>query len=253
MLVGYGGPRLRAGEAVRWQVKVWTDLGESDWSVHHAFELGLLEPGEWSARWIAPIEPEPMPPGRRPAMLVRGEFELDERAVIRARLHATAHGLYEAFLNGRRVGDAELTPGFTEYRDRLQVQTYDVTDLLRTAFNAVGAILSDGWFRGQVGLPRAHDQWGPRLAFLAQLRIDFANGSTVVPGTDERWRSARSHIDAADLIAGQSVDLRRRPEGWCDPGFDDVGWERVAVVDHGYANLVASPAPPVRAVQQLPG
>jgi alpha-L-rhamnosidase len=251
VLVGYGGPRLRAGEAVRWQVKVWTDLGESDWSAHHAFELGPLEPGDWSARWIALIDAEPMPPGRRPAMLVRGEFELDERAVIRARLHATAHGLYEAFLNGRRVGDAELTPGFTEYRDRLQVQTYDVADLLRPGFNAVGAILSDGWYRGQVGLPRAHDQWGDQLAFLAQLRIDFADGSIVVLGTDERWRSARSHIDAADLIAGQSVDLRRRPEGWCAPRFDDAGWERVVVVDHGYANLVASPAPPVRAVQEL--
>jgi alpha-L-rhamnosidase len=251
VLVGYGGPRLRAGETVRWQVKLWTDLGESEWSAHHAFELGLLEPGDWSARWIAPIEPEPMPPGRRPAMLVRGEFELDERAVMRARLHATAHGLYEAFLNGRRVGDAELTPGFTEYRDRLQVQTYDVADLLRPGFNAVGAILSDGWYRGQVGLPRAHDQWGDQLAFLAQLRIDFADGSIVVLGTDERWRSARSHIDAADLIAGQSVDFRRRHEGWCDPGFDDAGWERVVVVDHGYANLVASPAPPVRSVQPL--
>ena len=120
-------------------------------------------------------------------------------------------------MNGTRVGDAELTPGFTEYRDRLQVQTYDVTSLVRPGVNALGAILSDGWYRGQVGLPRAHDQWGSELGFLAQVRVDLADGSTVVAGTGDGWRSARSHIDAADLIAGQSVDLTRRRTAGANP------------------------------------
>ena len=215
------------------------------------FELGLLEPGDWSARWIVPVEPELAPAGRRPAMLVRGEFELPDAPVARARLYATAHGIYEAFVNGRRAGDAELTPGFTEYRDRLQVQVYDITDLLRPGRNAIGAIVSDGWFRGQVGLPRAHDQWGSELGFLAQARVEFADGSMFVAGTGAGWRSTRSQIEAADLIAGQSVDLRRRPDGWSESGFDDSGWDAVAPADHGYTNLVASPAPPVRAVQEL--
>ncbi len=186
-------------------------------------------------------------------MLVRGEFELPGLAVVRARLYATAHGVYEAFLNGTRVGDAELTPGFTEYRDRLQVQTYDITSLVRPGVNALGAILSDGWYRGQVGLPRAHDQWGSELGFLAQVRVDLADGSTVVAGTGDGWRSARSHIDAADLIAGQSVDLRRPGDGWSEPGFGFgfAEWELVTVADHGYANLVASPAPAVRAVGEI--
>jgi alpha-L-rhamnosidase len=183
-------------------------------------------------------------------MLVRGEVGLAS-APVRARLYATAHGIYEAFVNGRRAGDGELTPGYTEYRDRLQVQSYDVTDLLRPGRNAIGAILSDGWFRGQVGLPRAHDQWGSELAWLAQLHVELADGSTAVTGTGDGWRGAESHIEAADLIAGVSVDLRRRPEGWSEPGFDDRGWDPVAVADHGYANLVASPAPPVRAVAEL--
>ncbi len=251
LLVEYTGPRLRSGDRVAWVVKVWTDLGESGWSEPHVFELGLLGTADWSARWIAPVEGEPAPPGMRPAMLMRGEFELVGQSVLAARLYATAHGIYEAFINGRRVGDAELTPGFTEYRDRLQVQTYDVTDLLRTGRNAIGAITSDGWYRGQVGLPRAHDQWGSELAFLAQLRVELADGSVVVVGTREGWRSARSHIEAADLIAGQSVDLRRHPDGWSSPGFDDAGWDSVLVADHGYGNLVASPAPPVRAVEEL--
>ncbi len=251
VLVAYDGPPLRSGDRVTWQVKVWTDVGESDWSQEDVFELGLLEADHWSARWVAPVEPARAPPGRRPAMLVRGEFALPDVPVNRARLYATAHGVYEAFVNGRRVGDAELTPGFTEYRDRLQVQTYDVTELLRPGRNAIGAILSDGWFRGQVGLPRAHDQWGSELGLLAQVRIDFADGSAAAVGTAEGWRSTRSEIQTADLIAGQSVDLRRHADGWSEPGFDDVDWDPVDVADHGYAHLVTSPAPPVRAVQEL--
>ncbi len=251
VLVDYAGPPLRSGERVVWQVKVWTDAGESDWSDPAGFELGLLEPDDWSALWIAPVEPDLPPAGRRPAMLVRGEFELPEAVVASARLYATAHGIYEVFVNGRRAGDAELTPGFTEYRDRLQVQAYDITDLLRAGRNAIGAIVSDGWFRGQVGLPRAHDQWGSELGFLAQALVEFADGSRAVAGTGEGWRTARSHIDAADLIAGQSMDLRRRLDGWSEAGFDDSGWDGAALADHGYANLVASPAPPVRAVQEL--
>jgi len=251
VLVEYAGPPLTSGQRVSWQVKVWTNEGESEWSDAQVFELGLLEAGDWSARWIAPVESELPPAGRRPAMLVRGEFELPDLPVAGARLYATAHGIYEAFVNGRRAGDAELTPGFTEYRDRLQVQTYDIAGLLRPGRNAIGAILSDGWFRGQVGLPRAHDQWGSDLGFLAQMRFDFADGSAAVGGTGSEWRSTRSEIETADLIAGQSVDLTRVVDGWSEPGFDDGGWDHVAVADHGYANLVTSPAPPVRVVQEL--
>jgi alpha-L-rhamnosidase len=251
VLVPYDGPGLRSGERVAWQVKVWTDAGESEWSQLCVFELGLLDAGDWTAPWIAPVEREVPPAGHRPAMLVRGELELPDVPVARARLYATAHGIYEAFVNGARAGDAELTPGFTEYRERLQVQVYDITGPLRPGRNAVGAIVSDGWFRGQVGLPRAHDQWGSELAFLAQARIEFADGSVAIAGTGSDWRSTRSHIGAADLIAGQSVDLRRRADGWSEPGFDDSGWDAAIVADHGYRNLVGSPAPPVRAVQDV--
>jgi alpha-L-rhamnosidase len=250
VLVEYAGPPLGSADRVSWQVKVWTELGESDWSDLGLFELGLLHSKDWSARWIEPADPDPGPPGHRSAMLVRGEFELPD-APVRARLYATAHGVYEAFVNGQRVGDAELTPGYTEYRDRLQVQTYDVTGLLRPGRNAIGAILSDGWFRGQVGLPRAHDQWGSELAWLAQVHVELADGSTAVAGTGDDWRGAASHIEAADLIAGESVDLRRRVDGWSEPGFDDRQWEQVGLADRGYANLVASPAPPVRAVEEI--
>ena len=249
MLVGYGGPELRSGDRVVWQVKVWTDLGESEWSDSEVFELGLLSADDWSAQWISPLEAAEFPAGARPAMLVRGEFELPGAAVVSARLHATAHGIYEVFVNGWRVGDAELTPGYTEYREQLQIQTYDIVSLLVPGRNAIGAIVSDGWFRGQVGLPRAHDQWGSELGFLAQVCATFDGGAVAVAGTGPGWRSTHSWIESADLIAGETVDLRRFVGGWSEPGFSDSDWDPVTVGDHGYDNLVASPAPPVRAVE----
>jgi len=251
VLVEYDGPELRSGDRVAWQVKVWTDIGESDWSHSAVFELGLLSVDDWSAQWVAPVEVAGFPAGARPAMLVRGEFELPEAPVVRARMYATAHGIYEVFVNGERIGDAELTPGYTEYRDRLQVQTYDITERLGPGRNAVGAIVSDGWFRGQVGLPRAHDQWGSELGFLTQVCATFDGGATAVAGTGPDWRSTRSEIESADLIAGEAVDLRTVVGGWSEAGFDDSGWDPVTVADHGYENLVASPAPPVRAVGEL--
>ncbi|MGA2014523.1 MAG: family 78 glycoside hydrolase catalytic domain [Solirubrobacteraceae bacterium] len=249
VLVGYGGPPLRCAQRVGWRVKTWTDRGESAWSPVGVFELGLLDAADWSAAWIEPVEREPGPPGRRAAMLLRGEVEL-ARAVSRARMYATAHGIYEAFVNGRRVGDAELTPGYTAYGARLQVQAFDITEALAPGVNAIGALVSDGWFRGQTGLIRAHDQWGTRLAFLAELHVRYDDGSGAVFGTGAGWRSRRSHVDA-DLIAGQSSDLRRLPAGWAAPGHDDSGWDHAAIADHGYARLVASPAPPVRAVEAI--
>jgi len=164
VLVDYGGPALGSGDRVGWQVKVWTDAGESEWSEPGVFELGLLCAADWSADWIAPAEDDPSPAGARPAWLLRGEFELPEAELIRARLYATAHGIYEAFVNGRRVGDAELTPGYTEYRDRLQVQTYDVTERLVAGRNAIGAIVSDGWFRGSTTSGDRTSASSPRYA-----------------------------------------------------------------------------------------
>jgi alpha-L-rhamnosidase len=246
VLLPYGGPALSSGQRVTWRVKVWTDLGESEWSAPSWFETGLLDTEDWTADWIEPATGD----AGRPAFLLRYPFTVD-RPVAAARLHVTAHGLYEGFLNGARIGDAELTPGFTQYDARLQVQTYDVTAGLRTGRNAIGVILADGWYRGQIGITRAADQWGTRVALLAQLVLTYADGTRTVHGTGPDWRSGAGHIVAADLIAGERWDLRRLPRDWSSPGFDDAGWSPVAVVTNGFAGLVDSPAPPIRRVQEL--
>jgi alpha-L-rhamnosidase len=162
-------------------------------------------------------------------------------------VYATAHGLYELFLNGERVGDIELAPGSTSYRYHLDVQTYDVTDLLQPGENVLAAVVSDGWWRGQVGFSRETECFGKDVALLAQLEVD----GEVVAATGPGWRTTVGHILQADLIEGQTVDFRRHPDGWDRAGFDDAGWAEPAVVEGGLDVLSTSPSPPVRRVEEL--
>ncbi len=205
----------------------------------------------WVARWIEPMEPPDSPDAHRPAYHLASDVTIDG-PVASAFLHATAHGVYEAFVNGTRVGDHELTPGFTAYQARLQVQTFDVTDLVVEGRNALGALLSDGWWRGQHGIVRAIDAYGPTTAFLAELHVTLQTGEVIVLATDGSWRSTPGHIVAAELICGEFHDHRRRVEGWSAAGTDRSGWDAVRVTDHGYAELCPTIGPPVRRIEELP-
>jgi alpha-L-rhamnosidase len=236
VLVPYDGPPLTSRQRLACRVRTRTDLGESRWSAPVDLEIGLVEEGDWTASWITPTEPVDGEPGQRPAVLLERTFTAAPEAEV-GRIYATAHGVYELFLNGDRIGDIELTPGFTSYGSRLQYQTFDVTGLVRPGENNLRALVSDGWFRGRLGFTREHDVFGPELALLLQLELD---GELVV-GTDTNWRAAASGT-AADLIEGQRTDLTLGP---------DLAWGTVDLRDHGVANLVASPAPPMRRVESI--
>ena len=251
LFVPYGGPPLASREEVRWSVRVRTDLGSSEWSEEAGWETGLLRDDDWTASWIGPAEDEVPPPGFRPGYHLRGEFTLDAPAE-RGRVYATAQGLYELFLNGERVGDAELTPGFTAYRSHIQVQAYDVTGLLRPGRNVLGAVLTDGWFRGRTSYHRLPDGFGDRTAFLAQLHADHADGTATVFGTGPGWRSAVGAVKGADFFDGVEADLRDDLDGWCVPNAVLRGdWAPVVPRERPAARLVSSPAPPVRRLREL--
>ncbi|HEV2536396.1 MAG TPA: alpha-L-rhamnosidase N-terminal domain-containing protein, partial [Streptosporangiaceae bacterium] len=172
------------------RVRVWTDRGESAWSDPVALESGLLGEADWTARWIGVAQESRGAPGSRGAWWVRTSFEVHPFG--RSRLYITALGLYEAFIDGQRVGDAELTPGYTQYRERVQYQAFDVGPLLRPGRHVLAVLLADGWYRGQVGLPRAADQYGTAVALRAQVEVESQDGVAwrVVAATGAGWRTA---------------------------------------------------------------
>jgi alpha-L-rhamnosidase len=265
LLVPWDGPVLHCGTRYQWRVEVWDDTGVLAGSAQSWFEAGLLHREDWNAVWVGrdPLgEPHVDPPQDQgpdqpsgfasPPLYLRREFHLDRRPV-RARLYATARGVYETRLNGVRVGDAELAPGWTEYHRRLPYQTYDVTALLHEGSNALGAIVADGWWCGHVGFDarRPAHHYGGSPAFLAQLVVDFADGSRQTVSTDERWTERPGAIRAADLLMGQCVDARQHIPGWDEPGPAADGFRPVAVLDTEPGPLVAQTDQPIRVTREV--
>ena len=243
-LIEYPGPVPLGNQRVDWRVRIRGEGGASPWSEWAHWEASL-DRSDWVAEWIAPVEIDRAPAGSRPTHLMRTEFDAPP-GIARARLHITAHGLYEAHLNGERIGDIELTPGYTEYRDRLQVQVYDVTEQLRVGGpNALVVELSDGWYRGKVSIFRFSEQWGETTAVLAQLVIETEDGASTLVVSDSSWRSTPTgHL--ADIIDGETIDLREAVPRDMGPGYDVSAWNAVEVESHELTNLVGSSAPPVR-------
>ncbi len=185
-----------------------------------------------------------------PATSLRREFTL-RAAPQRAWLSCTAQGLYEARINGAKVGEQVLAPGWNDYRSRTYASTFDVTRMLREGPNAIGVLLGDGWYSGRVGLAHLFEDlpgrgiYGRKPRFFGQLRLDYADGSSEVIATDEEWKSTLSGpILAADIYDGEQYDARRELEGFDQPGFDDKSWRKVA--------LVTGFSPGVNAARNLP-
>ena len=209
LLIPYQGPQPAARERIPWQVKVWTDLGESEWSEPSWWETGLTARDDWQAVWIEPAEAQPQAPaGRRPAHLLRHDFTA-RGPVARARVYATAHGIYEVFVNGDGSATTSSTPGFTAYRKRLQVFSTTSTELLPTGRQPRGEVLlSDGWFRGRHGFERRGRRLRQRDRAAARSSIVDTDGPTARDRHGPNWRSCPSHVTRADLMDGQPVDLR---------------------------------------------
>lgn len=247
VLVPWPGPPLASRQRQAVCVRVWgADGSESGWSEPAIVEAGLLAPTDWRARFITPAWDEDTSVDQ-PAPLLRRAFTLREKPA-RARLYVTALGVYEAQINGARVGDHLLAPGWSSFDHRLRYQTFDVTAMLRAGENAVGAIVGDGWYRGRLGFPGmgGRNLYGDRLGLLAQLEVTYAGGATETIVTDEAWRSATGPVIASSIYDGETYDARLGQPGWASPGFADSDWRGVRIIERGLATLVAPPGPPVR-------
>ncbi|HEY4418716.1 MAG TPA: family 78 glycoside hydrolase catalytic domain [Pseudonocardia sp.] len=231
--------RSRARASVRVRVAGRDGSGWSDWSNPAALETTLLDATDWSARFVSPRTVGGI---GQPAPIVRGAVEL-HGAVVRARLHVTALGLHITSINGERVTDEELAPGWTSYAHRLRFRTHDVTALLREGPNTIEVLLGNGWYRGRLGWDGQRALYGERLAALAQLEVTHADGTVRTFGTDATWSARASGVLADDLYDGQTTDLRWDPNGPAGP---------VDVLDEDLGRLVPPSGPPVRAVAEVP-
>lgn len=172
------------------------------------------------------------------------------KAVRSARLYASALGLYTARINGKPVGDALFAPGWTDYKRRVQYQTYDVTALLQAGKNTLAVQLAPGWYAGHVGA-YGIGQYGLMPAARLQLEIAYEDGTCDTIVTDQNWKSHVGPFIQADLVMGESYDAREDHDGWDRSDFDDAGWQPVRIKQNVRAKMVAQVDPPVRAVQDL--
>lgn len=251
VLVSWPFAPLSSRQRVLVRVRVWgTDGMLSDWSETVPVEAGLLQAADWQAQFITPAWGEEATKSN-PAPYLRREFNL-RAGVTSARLYITALGVYEAQLNGRVVGDQVFAPGWTVYDEHLRYQTFDVTNMLNEGKNSIGAILGDGWFRGRIGFGGGQRNiYGNHLALLAQLEVQYADGSSECIVTDENWHAATGPILMNSIYDGEIYDARLEFDGWSSPNFDASDWSGVHFVKWNMGTLKAPLGPPVRRTEKI--
>jgi len=234
VFVPYNGPALASGTKYNVVVKVWDNGNKASNTSEGWWQTAFFDKSDWKAKWIMSSLPEDTTFQVSP--LFRKEFNSTKK-VVSATAYITAQGLYEAHINGKRVGDSYLTPGWTSYNKRLQYQQYDVTPLLKSGANTIGIALGNGWYRGFIGFPQGqHDFYGKTIAALFQLNIKYSDGTTETVISDESWKCSTGSITSSEIYHGESIDNRIEPVKWSD----------VKIKENNDVNLIATYNEPVK-------
>ena len=243
--IPYAGQPLKSSQLVFWKVRVWDNAGKvSDWSEPATWTMGLLNAG-WQAKWIAA-------PTNCESLLLRSEFVV-RPGLKRALVFVCGLGQYEMSLNGEKVGDDFLSPGWTDYRKTCLYDTRDITSLLRKGNNAVGLFLGNGMYnveRVPDRFTKFKGSFGP-LKAIAQIRLEYADGTVQVFGTDDHWRVAPGPITFCSIYGGEDYDARLAQPGWNKRAFDDSQWQPAQVVEGPGGELkgLSCAAPPIHEFQ----
>jgi alpha-L-rhamnosidase len=241
--IPYAGAALKSSQAVFWKVRVWDAAGRaSAWSRPATWTMGILAAGDWHAQWIG------TPDTNTANLLLRREFSV-RPGLRRALVHICGLGQYVLSFNGRRAGDAFLSPGWTKYDRTCLYDTLDVTALLRRGPNAAGIALGNGMYNVVPGgrFAKFKGSFGPQQA-IAQLRLEYADGTVETVGTDASWRAADGPVTFDSIYGGEDFDARRMLRGWDAAPFDDSSWAPATVMagPGGALRGLSAAAPPLR-------
>jgi len=250
--IAYAGKTLSTQMQCFWKVMVWPEDGKpSAWSKPAQWSMGLLKPADWKAEWIG-FDKGSKDQSYLPSPYLRKEFNLKGQ-IDRATLWVTSQGFAEMHLNGKRIGKEYFMPGWTDYHKRIYYRSYDVTSMINEGANALGAILGDGWFRGNISI-KGQNQYGNLIRLKAQLQLDYDDGRSEVIASDPTWKASFGPILESDMQAGETYDARQEIPGWDRPGFDESSWSAVNVGSALQAEplIQAYPGVPVRKTQELP-
>lgn len=233
--VEYQGKPLEPREKYQVQIKVWDNLQQMSEKVSE-FETGVFGGQNLAANWIG-LKKETQITG---CPIFFKDFQVKSQ-LTSARLYISAHGIYEADLNSEKVGDAFFTPGWTNYHQRIQYQTYDVTDLLK-ANNHLTVTVANGWYKGELGFMPEPNHYGKQLAAIAELELHYADGSKQVIATDDTWQATEGKVRSAEFYNGE---------------FQDTTWnalkaETVEVLQQDKQVLVAQEDELVKVIKEFP-
>ncbi len=252
--VEYDGKPIKSFTRYYWSVKIYDEHGiASSWSKPAWFETAMLSSNDWSAKWISDGSKNPAKdedyykPDRMP--LLRREFPVKKK-INKARLYITGLGYYEAYLNGKKIGDQVLDPGFTAYKKEVLYAVYDLTEMA-SGKNTISIMLGSGWwnplpfkFFGRWDL-RNYQQTG-RPCVIAEIHIDYTDGSTDKIVTDESWLTAPGPIIQNNVYLGEKYDSRLEQQNWNTDNIDKIVWKNAVIVDGPSGKLTAQMQPPIK-------
>jgi alpha-L-rhamnosidase len=228
------------------RVQIHTEAGCTDWSPVMKYETGLAQIEDWSAMAIGDLSSQ-----ESPSPMLRREIKL-RSTPLRARLYVTSLGLNEFYINGKSVGQGLLNPGWTTYGQRLLVETHDVTNLLTEGTNCLGAMLSDGWWRGKLGFMNGFNYYGNQIALLSQLEVDYENGESERFVTDKSWKTNTGEVRFSSIYDGCTIDYTQEKDDWKTAGYDDSEWAPVSIHHLDKEILAQRITPPVEVIKELP-
>jgi alpha-L-rhamnosidase len=250
ILIAYSGQKLEPFTKYYWQVTTWDQQGtECGKKPVASFETGMMDVKNWHGAWITDTRDIAL----KPAPYFRQEIDV-KKQVVSARAYIAAGGLFELYLNGRKMGNHRLDPMYTRFDRRTLYLVEDVTPYLKEGKNAVGILLGNGWFNHQSTAVWYFDKapWRARPKFCMDLRIKYSDGTVQTISSGTSWKTALSPIVFNSIYTGEHQDANLEKPGWNTPGFDDSKWVNAKLTSAPSQNIVSQQLHPIRATDEIP-